>query len=274
MSLPEAVALVGAGTLIAVYAQAIGVGGGFLIAPLLLWRNGEAPPDEITAASLSVVALVSGLAVATGLRDGRVDRGAVGALALVAVPGALLGATGASLLGRQEFALGFTALLLLLAVHFMWHPAIALFDPGAGGWRRRVRDRDGNVFLYRIPLRRSAPFALGAAALAALSGAGAGILMVPLATRVMRMPHWLALPTAQGVVFIVAVTAVLFHLALGRLDFDGAGPMGDVPWLGLGVIVAAPLGRRLNRRLGESRLTRLLAIGIVAVAVRTLIAEV
>ena len=74
MSALEIVALMAIGLGIGTYAGAIGAGGGFLVAPLLLWRHADAPPEAITAASLSVTAVLSGAFVLLGLRDGRVDR--------------------------------------------------------------------------------------------------------------------------------------------------------------------------------------------------------
>ena len=50
----EAVLLVVVGAAIGAYASAIGSGGGFIIAPLLLLRHEDSTPPEITAASLSV----------------------------------------------------------------------------------------------------------------------------------------------------------------------------------------------------------------------------
>ena len=55
MSAPEFILLVLAGIAIGSYATAVGAGGGFLLAPLLLSRHTEAEPAAIAAATLSVV---------------------------------------------------------------------------------------------------------------------------------------------------------------------------------------------------------------------------
>lgn len=269
----EIVALLLIGAAVGAYAGAIGAGGGFLIAPLLLWRHTDAPPETITAASLSVAALLSGAAVGLGLRDGRVDRALVLVLASVAIVGALAGAAATSLLPRDVFALGFAGVLTLLASYLVVRPAFRSPEPGARGWRRQQRDREGAVFLYRVPLRRSLSVGFAVAALSSLAGIGGGIILAPMATRVMRLPHWLALPTAQGVVCIIALSGAGFQIAAGNADWGSEGPMADALWLGIGVVLAAPLGRRLNRRLGQSRLTRLLAVGIFAIVVQTILTE-
>ena len=274
VSAPEIIGLVLLGLLAGSYAGAIGAGGGFVIAPLLLWRHGEAPPEAITAASLSVAALLAGASAGLGLRDGRVDRGLVLALAAVAIAGALIGAALTTTVPREVFALGFATLLLLLAAYLLWRPVFNLLQPGARGWLRNQRDAAGSRFLYRVPLQRALPAAFGVSTLAAMAGIGGGILLVPVATGVMRMPHWLAVPTAHSVVFLVAVSGAGFQMAMGNADWSSDGPMADALWLGIGVLLSVPAGRWLNRRLGEGRLMRLLALGVIAVAVQTIFSEV
>lgn len=110
--------------------------------------------------------------------------------------------------------------------------------------------------------------------MASLAGIGEGILLTPIATRVIRMPHWLALPRAQTIACTIAVSGAALHFALGNADWSGEGVMEDVLWLGIGVVLAAPLGQRWNRRYGEGRLTRLLALGLLAVVLQTIVSEI
>ena len=273
MSAPEIIGLVLLGLLAGSYAGAIGAGGGFVILPLLLWRHSGAPPEAITAASLSVAALLAGASAGLGLRDGRVDRGLVLVLAAVAIAGALIGAALTTTVPRQVFALGFATLLLLAAAYLLWRPVFNLLQPGARGWLRNQRDAAGARFLYRVPLPRALPAAFGISTLAAMAGIGGGILLVPVATGVMRMPHWLAVPTAHSVVFLVGVSGAGFQMAMGNADWSSDGPMADALWLGIGVLLSVPAGRWLNRRLGEGRLMRLLALGMIVVAVQTILSE-
>ena len=274
MDAPEIVALLLIGLVAGAYAGSIGAGGGFVIAPVLLWRHADISPEAITAASLSVAAVLGGASAGLGLRDGRVDRALVLVLGGAAIGGGLAGAAITTVVPRTVFAIGFATLLLLLAGYLLWRPVFNLLQPGAKGWRRSLRDAEGNRFFYRVPLNRALPAALAVSTTASLAGIGGGILLVPVATGVMRMPHWLAVPTSQAVVFIVGVTGASFQIAAGNADWSSDGPMADALFLGIGVLVSVPVGRWLNRRLGESRLTRLLALGIIAVAAQTLISEI
>ena len=118
----EFLALIGVGIAVGVYATAVGAGGGFLFAPVLLTRHAEASPAEVALASMCLVLASSGLATARLAREKRVDYRAVGMAAAIAVPAGLIGATGTAQLPREVFAAGFTALLALLGAYLIWRP--------------------------------------------------------------------------------------------------------------------------------------------------------
>ena len=189
----------------------------------------------------------------------------VAILGAVAVPPALLGARVPGLVSRDAFTFGISGMLLLLAAYLAWRPATAITNPVARGWRRQICDREGNVFVYRIPLLRGVVPLAGSALLSALTSIGGRILYVPLTTRLMHMPYTLAVPAAHIVIATLAVTVVASHLAGGH----AGDPLRDPLWIAAGRIASIPLGERLHRRLGEGLLTRMLAADLVVVSART-----
>ncbi len=260
--------LVGLGLAVGAYSGAVGAGGGFLLTPLLLLRHGDATPAAVATAALCVVILISGLSAGTAARRGGVDHRVAGVLTAIALPASLLGAVGTSLLPRELFALFFGGLLLIIGLYLAWRPAASYATPVRGGWERQFTDGEGNTFHHHIPVRASLLATSATAFLSALAGIGGGLIYTPLATRVMRIPHSLAVPIAQTVNTGMATMAVAFHLSAGHA---AAGPLADVPALGIGVLVSIPIGRRINRRLGEGPLSRLLAAGLIIVAARTML---
>ncbi len=261
----EAILLILAGFLIGGYATAIGAGGGFLITPLLLARHADTDPALVTTASLAVVAISTLTSVIRVAPERRTDYRVILAMAAIAVPGALAGAFGTSLLPRGVFTLGFAALIASVGAYLVWQPVTRQAEPARGAWRRELVDRDGDRFVYHIPVLRSIAPTIGFSSLAVLAGIGGGLLGVPVMTRVMRVPHTIAIPSMHLLVLMLATVAVALHLALGH----ASGTMWDVPWLGAGVIAANPLGQSLRRRLGEGPLMQLLAAGLLVVAART-----
>lgn len=264
---PElAIALCLLGFAIGTYASATGAGGGFLIGPLLLIRYPEADPAAITAASLSVVLMSSGAQSLLIARERRVDYPAGAAMSSLTIPAALLGAYAATEVPREAFALVFAALLFGIGAYILARPVAAVAQPGARRvWRRDRIDRDGNHFVYRIPVLASIAPNAASGFVAALTGIGGGPIGVPILTRVMRVPHAIAVPTMHFVIVLQTICVLVLHVALG----SPGEPMQDVPWLGIGVILASPAGSWVRRRLGEGPLMRMLGIGIFFVAART-----
>ena len=265
MDAVEIVALIAAGLAIGVYATAVGAGGGFLFTPLLLWRHGDAEPAEIALASMCLVLASSGLSTLRLARAGRVDFGVVGLAAAIGIPAAIVGALGTSNLPRDVFATGFAVLLALLAAYLIWRPTGDAGQVGQRGWRRMLRDRTGDRYLYWIPVRRTLLATGATGALTALAGIGGGLFFSLIAVRVMRMPVWLAVPASHGIVATIAVVVVVFHTAGARWG----EPLEDVPPLLLGALLANPLGLRIAAIANERGLTRLLTVAMLLVAVFT-----
>ena len=249
---------------IGVYSTAFGAGGAFLLTPLLLIRYPDATPATVAMASLCVVVLSSGLSAVQAVRDRRIDYPIIGVLLAVVVPMAVLGAWATSLVPRREFQLGFALFMLLMAAYLMLPPR----DRIAGvprGWRRMTTDIEGDTFVYMFPMVPSLLAAAGASVISSLAGIGGGPLYTPIAIRVMRLPITLAVPTAHVVITALAISGLALHLALGHIG----EPLRDVPWLVVGMLAANPIGRRLNRRLRDGPVVRLLVAGIVLVSLRT-----
>ena len=261
----EWVFLFGIGFAVGVYAGSVGAGGGFLFAPILLLRYPEALPEEITTATLAAVAVANAAAAAYAWMHRRVDRPLSGALVAAALPAALVGAAATSLMPRVAFALAFGLLLAFTGIYLARRPVAEFAEPLRAGWQRELRDRAGVTFQYRVPVWRSLFAAAAAAGVSTLVGLGGGLFYTPLAVRVMRIPHALAVPTAQVLITAVSTGGVALHLLAGHTG----DPLNDMPFLTAGVIASVPLARRLHDRLGEGLLTRALAAGIFLVGVQT-----
>jgi uncharacterized protein len=266
MDVTEAILLLALGVAIGAYAAAVGTGGGFLFGPLLLIRYPEAAPAAITTASLCIVLVTSVSQSALAARERRIDMPLVFALTIVAIPAALLGAVGTTILPRTVFALGFAVLVAVIGVYVVLRPVAGIVPPtSARAWLRDRVDSDGNRFVYRIPVWRSVGPNVGAAFLAALAGIGGGPVGIPVMTRVMRIPHAIAVPSMHFLILFQSSAVIAFHVIASNYG----DPMRDVPWLAAGVLVSAPAGRWLRRTLGEGVLMRALAAGLFVIAART-----
>ena len=265
MSPQEIVALTVAGFVIGTYATAIGAGGGFLLAPLLLILYPDADPAAITTASLTVVLVSAASSTVVMAKERLVDIPMVLMIAAIAIPAAILGGLSTSVLPRQAFTLGFGVLVGAIGAYLIWRPVAAIAPPARNAWRRELEDGSGQRYLYRIPILPSILPNIAAAFIGALAGIGGGPIGVPIMTRIMRVPHPIATTSMQALIVLQSSVVVIMHVALSH---QGA-PMEAVPWLATGGVIAAPAGRALRRRLGEGPLTKALAFGLFFIAART-----
>ena len=174
MSPGEVVVWIAAGFAIGAYAGAIGAGGGFLVTPALLLRFHESAPAEVTSASLVVVVITSISASLLARPEGRVDRPLALGMAVLVVPAGLLGAATTAIVPREPFALGFGLLLAALATYLVFRPVASMRTPPRGAWRRDFTDREGNRYVYHVPVLRSAVPNAGVGFLSSLAGIGGG----------------------------------------------------------------------------------------------------
>jgi uncharacterized protein len=261
----EAIGLAVAGFAIGTYASAIGAGGGFLFAPLLLILYPGAPPAAVTTASLTVVVASAFSSILVVLKDRLIDFPLVLALASLGIPVAILGGLSTAILPREYFAIGFAVLLGVIGGYLVAQPVARVSAPSRRAWSRERVDRTGQRYLYRVPLLQGLPPYLSGVYLGALAGIGGGPVAMPVLTRILRVPHPIAASSVQVVMVLQSGAAVLMHLAIG----NQGEPMEAVPWLIIGAVAAAPAGRLLRQRLGEGPLTRALAFGLFFIAART-----
>ena len=104
------------------YGTIVGAGGGFIIAPVLLFMYPTTAPETITTISLAAVfanALSGTLAYA---RSKRIDYRYAIVFSLAAVPGAVYGALTTTTLNRAGFDLLFGILIICVAGFLTWAP--------------------------------------------------------------------------------------------------------------------------------------------------------
>jgi len=257
-----------------------GVGGGFLMTPLLIFAG--VPPavavatesNEITAAS------VSG-ALAHWRRDG-VDV----KMGLVLIAGGALG----SFFGAYVF----TFLRSVGQVDLMIALAYVVFLGGVGGMmmvesaRALFRERRGwtpppldrstrhKAWIHALPFkmrfRKSRlyisallPLAIGmlVGVLAAIMGVGGGFIMVPAMIYILGMPTAVVVGTSLfQIIFVTALTTVLHSVNTQTVDIFLA------VLLLIGAVIGAQVGARMGLKLKPALLRALLAAMVLLVCVR------
>jgi uncharacterized membrane protein YfcA len=258
------------GLFIGAFGTLIGVAGGFVLVPILLFLYPNDSPAAITSTTLTVAffnALSGSIAY---MRQKRIDFRSGLYFSLAAVPGAILGAYIVNYLSRGVFQYIFGALLLIVSGYLLLRPYKKLTSGFLLMWslERRLVDSRGNVhsFAFNLPLGITIAFFVGI--VSGMLGIGGGIIHVPALTQVLSFPTHIATATSHFVVAITTLAAIVTHLVSGTFT----GDIGRALVLSAGAVVGAQFGARLSQRVTGLLIERLLAVGLAIVALRLLIA--
>lgn len=268
--------LLGMGAGVGVLSGLFGVGGGFLMTPLLIFIGVPPPVAVGSEANQITAASVSGLLV--HWRRGNVDfkMGAV----------LLCGGAGGSVLGvwlfRQLREMGqIDATISIAYVGFLGIVGLLMAVESANTMRRRQkgaprRKLHQHNWLHGLPLkmrfRKSKlyisallPAAIGFAVgiLAAIMGVGGGFFMIPAMIYVLGMPTSVVVGTSLfQIIFVTAIVTVLHAATNQTVD------MVLALLLLAGAVVGAQFGSRLGAALRGEQLRGLLALMVLAVCTK------
>lgn len=260
--------LIGAGSVVGFLSGLLGVGGGFLLTPILMMIG--IPPTIAAASDSCQIVAASSSGVAAHFRLGNVDYKMGGILLLGGFAGAGIGVELIKILrtlGNADLLITVTYIVVLGGVGgAMFVNSIRNLRRGAMAPKAH-RPRRKSPLLARLPWQiyfpRSGvqhsvlvPFALCALVgiLAAIMGVGGGFIMVPMMVYLLRMPAHVAvgtdlfqiLFTCAGVTFMQATTNHTVDVTLALL-------------LALGSTVGAQIGARVSRHLRGDQLLIVLA---------------
>jgi len=270
--------LVAIGAGVGLMSGMFGVGGGFLITPMLIFLG--VPPPIAAATGANTVVASSAAGAIAHWRRGTLDLkmgtllicgGFAGSAASVWVFGWL------TKLGQIDLVVALCYVLLLGGVGILMFaeslramlakPAKAIAGKSAAA-RPRGQWLRGLPWQMQFPksgIETSvlAPLALGMfiGVLTGLMGVGGGFLLVPAMIYMLAMPTSVVVGTSLfQIVFVSANVTLLQAISHQTVDIVLAG------LLIAGSVVAAPLGAKLGAKLGAARLRVLLALLVLAVA--------
>lgn len=264
-------ALLGSGLCIGAYGTLVGIGGGPLIVPILVFFYGW-DPRYVVGTSLFVVFL-NALSGTTGyVYQQRIDYAGGIKFSLAALPGSVASGLVHRYFRVESFGVIFGVFLLALAVYCMvglqklrdeqrkrpktLNPAHRLL---------RFRDRFGSRYRFTVndSLGLAFNFALGF--LVGFLGIGGGVLQVPMLVFALRYPVHLATATSHFITLITCTYALVPSIAFGHVRFDQG------LWMGLGVVIGAQAGAWLSPRLQSRAILGLFTCVILAFAARLIL---
>jgi hypothetical protein len=275
--------LLGLGAGVGFLSGLFGVGGGFLMTPLLIVAG--IPPTVAAATDSNQIVAASASGTYAHYRMGNVDL-KMGALLLL---GGLLGGTGGVLIirllrsaGNAEFAIKLAYVIILGVVgSYMFVESLQTLR-GRGRQVRRIERASPSIYArmiqslpWRMRFVRSGvtvspllPVLLGVlvGVLAAIMGVGGGFLMVPVMVYLLRMPMHVVVGTSLfQILFTCANVTIMQAISNHTVDVLLA------VILLLGSTIGAQFGARFSLRLKADQLKILLASIVLIVMLQMLV---
>jgi uncharacterized membrane protein YfcA len=258
-----------------------GVGGGFMLTPLLIFVG--VPPAVAVATQANQVIAASVTGAISHWRRGNVDI----RMGLALLAGGIFGSTAGVGLYTLLRAVGQLDLVIALSyVFFLGTVGALMLQESVRAILRKLRTDTSprrklhiHTWVHGLPFKMRfrtsklyisavLPFAIGAGVgvLSAILGTGGGFLMLPAMIYLLGMPTVLAVGTSLFQIVFVAANVTLLQ-ALHNQTVDVLLALVLI----VGGVVGAPLGSRLAGRLPGEQLRALLALIVFAVSVKLLI---
>ncbi len=251
------------------YGTLIGIGGGVILIPALLFIYPDLSPETLTAVSLAIVFLNSFSGTIAYSRQRRIDYQSGFLFAMATVPGTIIGAWAVHFLNRNVFSLIFGILLILLSLFLQFKPRerTGTLQLTLKGKSRTITDATGNEFAYSYNLRLGIALSFGVGFIAGLLGIGGGVILVPMMIYLLFFPTHIATATSHFALTFSALTGSLTYVVSG--SYIHSWQM--LPYLAIGVIPGAQFGAWLSRKLHGVTIIRFLALALAIIGIRLLL---
>lgn len=264
--------ILGVGGAVGFLSGLFGVGGGFLMTPLLFFLG--IPPAVAVASGANQVVASSVSGMLAHWRRGNVDF----RMGLILLGGGIVGSLFGmwlfdilSKLGQIDLAIRLSYVFFLGIIGMLM---LAESIRSAVGVRRVVRKRHQHYWTHGLPLKvrfpRSVlytsvlpPLAVGflVGVLSAVMGVGGGFILVPAMIYIVGMPTSVMIGTSLFQISVVAAVVTLLHAATNQ-TVDAMLAL----LLTIGGVVGAQLGARTSGKLKGEQLRAMLAMIVLAVA--------
>ena len=229
-----------------VFGSLVGLGGAFVVIPVLRIAFGI-PPTQTSGTALLLVFANTATSTIGYLRHGRVDVKLAIPLTIGAIPAAIAGVFAVHYISPAGFDLVYGIVLIVNAILVIR--------------RRRIASRlEGErTFAHDPAVGVLAGLAIGFTS--SFFGIGAGLVVVPLLLIAARMPPHVVAATSALVITTTSPVGIVAHLIAGDIDWPLALP------LILGGVAGGGIAPSIAKRISSPRLITLLATALILAAV-------
>lgn len=240
-----ALALFVIGAAASVFGSLVGLGGGFVIIPVLRIAFGV-PPAQAAGTSLVMVFANTAAATFGYLRHRVVDLRLAVPFTIGAIPGSILGVLAVRRFTPTGFDVAYGLVLIVLAMLVIR--------------RRSLTSRAAQERTFAHDPRIGVLAGVGVGFFSSLFGIGGGVVLIPLLLVAARMPPHVVTATSAFVITTTAPVGIAAHGLAGHVDWIFTLP------LVLGGIAGGSIGPMIAKRISSPALITLLATALICAA--------
>ncbi|MDH5400998.1 MAG: sulfite exporter TauE/SafE family protein [Candidatus Heimdallarchaeota archaeon] len=261
------------GILFGIVASAVGIGGGLMYVPFLIFIMGESGSDASYISTFAIV-FTSSSGFLKFKSQGRVDIKTGLIYLIFAIPGTYLGAVLAEnelneelMKGLFAVFVGISAIRGILKAYLVKNDntdvdtKIEFSTSEEDGLIHKIKyrklvDEDGKIFEYEVRLGIGVLFAFIGGLLAGLLGIGGGIIFVPLLTIISAVPIHIAIATSTAMIMIITLISVIIRTneRINNGTFDLSFLLNHGLPLGLGSVIGAYIGAKKVKKIDSKNL--------------------
>ena len=240
------------GILVGLLGALLGIGGGMVIVPLLVFVWDYEP--QLAIGTSVLVVLLNAVSGTWGyIRQKKVCVDAALKFAVATVPGAFLGSYAAEYLQGRLFYLVFGAFFALAAIN-MYRKA------NRESTIQTFRDDVPEVYNWQLGVLCS----IGVGFLASILGIGGGIVHVPFMVYVLNFPVHVAIATSTCILAVSSLAGLVSHAMLGHIVWTSGLAIGA------GAFIGAQGGVALAQRLQSGILMKLASVLVLITGIKFL----
>lgn len=233
----------------AILGSLVGIGGGLIIVPTLVYLGVEHDllhgiTPQIAIGTSSIILIVTGLVSTLGyLKSKQVDTKNGYIFLFGLLPGSLFGSFISRYLTLDSFNLYFGMFLILVSILLLVRNSIKpikLFEKKK--YEKTYVDKDGTIYHYHVPPVFAFVVTFFIGITTGLFGIGGGALMTPLMLIVFRFPPHVAVGTSMMMIFFSSVMSSIGHTFQGHVAWHYA----------LVLVISSYVGAKIGVRINQS----------------------
>ncbi|WP_282034659.1 sulfite exporter TauE/SafE family protein [Metabacillus indicus] len=229
----------------------VGLGGGIIVVPAMLFSSGfftifeGVSPQTAVGTSLLVVIFTGLSSTLAYMKKKKVDYRSGLIFFIGSGPGGILGAYVNQYLNTDSFSLYFGLFMIFVSVLLMFRDRLkpSARQPGEKEIVRTYQGEQGAEGVYFYKLVPAIIISFGVGFLSGLFGIGGGALMVPAMILLFFFPAHIAVATSMFIIFLSGLTSSVMHAALGNINWLFALALIPGAWAGgkAGALIASKL---------------------------------